>query len=172
MNKSRFILWDIFTPLLVACILYLLFRPVDTLIFQLFIVLHLEEHIILLREVLPISSIPSWVVYSLPGGLWLLAFQNTICLLKQFEFKKILIPVLVAFSIGSGLEIIQKLNITDGRFDWLDIILYSIATIVSLLTAYLVQHKWEFYTDEKTSPKLIGFFYLFFVAIIYLADII
>jgi len=172
MNNKRFIIWEIVFPLLIACLLYLLFRPVDTVIFQIAKFLWLEQLLISIRSVISISKIPLWIIYSLPGGLWLLAFQNTISLFKQFSIKQLLIPVLFAFGIGVGLEVLQYLSMTDGRFDWIDILVYSIATVTSLSTVLLINNKWQFYTEEKLQTKLTGFFYLFFILIIFLADII
>tara|TARA_B110000211_G_C14004555_1_gene520169 strand:+ start:191 stop:709 length:519 start_codon:yes stop_codon:yes gene_type:complete len=172
MNRNRFVIWEIVLPLVVACFLYLLFRPVDTVVFKIASFFRIGEIFESMRLLINHSFIPSWVIYSLPGGLWLLAFQNTIALLKQFSIKHLLIPVLFAYGIGVGLEFLQYIHVTDGRFDWLDVLFYTIATITSLSTIFLINNKWEFYAEEKTSMKLSGFFYLFFVVIIYLADIV
>jgi hypothetical protein len=172
MNKNRFVIWEIGIPLIVACLLYLFFRPIGTVVFKIAELFWLKDILISLRSSLNLSLIPSWIVYSLPGGLWLLAFQNTISLLKQFSFRRLIIPVLSALSIGIGLELLQFLNVTDGRFDWVDIIFYILATITTLFTVVLINNKFEFYTEEKTSIKMSGFIYLFFIVIIYLADVV
>ena len=172
MKKNRFIIWEIMLPLVMACFLYLLFRPVDTVVFKIAEFFYLDNILHSVRSLINPSLFPSWMIFSLPGGLWLLTFQNTIALLKQFSIKQLIFPVLFAYLIGVGLEFLQYLNITDGRFDWVDVLFYSFATIVSLMTVGLINNKWEFYTEEKASIKLSGFFYLFFIVIIYLADIV
>ena len=172
MSRNRFLILEIILPLLVACLLYLLFRPVDTVIFKITTCFGLESVLLFFRSLIDQSLIPSWIIYSLPGGLWLFAFQNTISLLKNFSYKEVIIPIISALGIGVGLEVFQYFNITDGRFDWMDVLIYSISTITSLTTIFLINNKWEFYTEEKASMKLSGFIYLFFVVIIYLADII
>lgn len=172
MNKTKFIILDIALPLFVAALFYLVFRPVDTVIFQIIELFQLDSIILNLRSIFSPQDLPQWVVYSLPGGLWLLAFQNSISLLKKFTEKYLIHWLLTASLMGFGLEILQAVGITDGRFDWTDVLMYSLATLTSILTASLVQNKWEFYTEEKSSPKLAGLVFICFTAIIYLADII
>jgi hypothetical protein len=172
MNNKKFIVWEIIFPLSIAFFIYLLFRPVDTVVFRIAKFLWLEQFLIFVRSIFSIFEIPSWIIYSLPGGLWLLAFQNTISYLKCFSMKQLLLPILFAFGIGVGLEVLQSLNITDGRFDWIDILFYTIATITCLFTTVLINNKWQFYSREKSPTKLTGFFYFFFILIIFLADII
>lgn len=172
MKRNRFVILEIMLPLFLACFLYLLFRPVDTVVFKIADFFFLDNILYSIRSSFNTTLIPAWIIYNLPGGLWLLTFQNTIALLNQFSIKQLIFPVLFAYLIGVGLEFLQYLNITDGRFDWIDVLFYSFATFISLMTVGLINNKWEFYMEEKASMRLSGFFYLFFIGIIYLADIV
>lgn len=172
MNKKRFIFLEIISPLFLAALIYLIYRPTDTVIFKLSEILQLDGIIFWIRSFTSPSSLPQWFVYSLPGGLWLLAFQNSISLIKKFSGKS-LIPILLCASLtGIGLEFLQYLNFTDGRFDGTDILFYCLATCTSIGTLLLLKNKWQFYTEEKSSPKMAGLLFIAFTFIIYLADII
>lgn len=172
MNRKRFIVLEIICPLVIAAFIYLLFRPTTTVVFKLFEILQLDNLVLSLRSTLNPSHFPQWFVYSLPGGLWLLAFQNSISLIKKFS-GKYLIPILLGASLtGIGLEFLQYVNITDGRFDGTDLLFYCLATCTSIGTLLLIKNKWQFYTEEKSSPKMAGLLFIAFTFIIYLADII
>ena len=102
--------------------MYLLLRPADTAIYQLISSLDGEKVISGVRDLINVSSLPEWFVYSLPGGLWLLAFQNTITWIKRFKGKWLVCWVLFASMLGVGLEVLQALHLTDGVFDWMDVL--------------------------------------------------
>lgn len=172
MNKKRFIVLEIISPLFLAGLIYLLFRPTNTVIYKICEWIQLDGLISIIRSSISLSNFPEWFVYSLPGGLWLLAFQNSISLIKKFSGKT-LIPILLTASLtGIGLEFLQYLNVTDGRFDGTDLLFYCLATCTSIGTLLLIKNKWQFYTDEKSSPKMAGLLFIVFTFIIYLADII
>ena len=172
MNNKKYIFFEVLIPLFFAAGLYLLFRPTETVIYRIVDFLGGGSIVDSLRSDINITSFPEWFVYSLPGGLWLLAFQNTITWAKNFKGKW-LIPIVIAASFtGIGLELLQAVHLTDGRFDWLDVVFYSFATILSLSNIWLVKRKWEIYSNNNTSPKLAGAAFVLFTIIIYLADIV
>ena len=74
--------------------------------------------------------------------------------------------------LGVGLEVLQALHLTDGVFDWMDVLLYGLATLLSLSNIWLVKWKWEFYVSNQSSPKLIGAVFVAFTVVIYFADIV
>lgn len=155
-----------------AAVLYLLFRPVDTVIFKLVELIGVGDIVNELRRSLNPNSFPEWFVYSLPGGLWLLAFQNTLTWLRGFKGKWLIPLVVLASFMGIGLELIQALHITDGRFDWVDVLFYSISTLLALSNIWLVRKRWEIYSSNNTSPKIVAVSFVVFTVLIYLADIV
>ena len=171
-SNKKYIFFEVLLPLFLAGLLYLLFRPVDTVIYKIVVVIGGDNFIHSLRQLINISSLPEWFVYSLPGGLWLLAFQNTITWIKRFEGRWLIHSVLLAFSLGIGLEILQSVHLTNGVFDWVDVLFYGLATLLSLSNVWLVKWKWEFYASNESSPKLVGLAFVAFTVVIYLADIV
>ena len=171
-SNKKYIFFEVLLPLFLAGLLYLLFRPVDTVIYKIVVVIGGDNFIHSLRQLINISSLPEWFVYSLPGGLWLLAFQNTITWIKRFKGRWLIHSVLLASSLGIGLEILQSVHLTDGVFDWVDVLFYGLATLLSLSNVWLVKWKWEFYASNESSPKLVGMAFVAFTVVIYLADIV
>ena len=173
MNRYRFILLEIILPLVFAGGLYLVFRSSDTVVYQLTSLVGLSGIVDLFRSFIRVSAFPEWFVYSLPGGLWLLAFQNTISLLKKFTGETLVPLVLLASLMGIGLEFLQYFNFTDGRFDLVDLSFYIGAMLLALTNVWLVKNKWELYAEGETSSSaLVGVLFVAFTFIIYLADII
>ena len=173
MNRFRFILIEIILPLVFAGGLYLVFRSSDTVVYQLTSVLGFSGIVDSARGFIRVSAFPEWFVYSLPGGLWLLAFQNTISLLKKFTGKALVPLVLFASLMGIGLEFLQYFNFSDGRFDIVDLSFYIGATLLALGNVWLVKNKWELYAEGETSSSaLVGVVFVAFTFMIYLADII
>jgi hypothetical protein len=103
-------------------VFYVLFRPDDTVVNQLITrVFHadLSADRFMLHHLL---QVPDFVVYSLPGGLWI--FSITLLArklsLQVRNWKINLTYVPIGFAVG--LEMLQLFHITDGTFDWMDIV--------------------------------------------------
>ena len=171
-SNKKYIFFEVILPLLIAALLYLLLRPVDTVIYKIVSVLGGDTFVHALRAGIDVSVLPEWFVYSLPGGLWLLAFQNTITWIKRFKGRWLIHLVLLASFSGIGLELLQALHLTDGVFDWVDVLLYCLATLLSLSNVWLVKWKWEFYVKNESSTKFLGLAFVAFTVLIYLADIV
>ena len=171
MSNKKYIFFEVLLPLFLAAVLYLLLRPVDTVIYKIAALFGADDFINVIRESVNVSDFPEWFVYSLPGGLWLLSFQNTITWIKRFRGRWLIHSVLLASLSGIGLELLQVLNVTDGVFDWVDVLFYCFATLLSLSNVWLVKWKWEFYVKNESSPKLLGLAFVAFTVLIYLADI-
>jgi len=171
-SNKKYIFFEVLLPLFLAAVIYLLLRPVDTVIYKIAGLFRADDFINVIRESVNVSDFPEWCVYSLPGGLWLLAFQNTITWIKRFEGRWLIHSVLFASSLGIGLEILQSVHLTDGVFDWVDVLFYSLATLLSLSNVWLVKWKWAFYASNESSPKFLGLAFVAFAVVIYLADIV
>ena len=171
MSNKKYIFFEVLLPLFLAAVIYLLLRPVDTVIYKIAALFGADDFINVIRESVNVSDFPEWFVYSLPGGLWLLSFQNTITWIKRFRGRWLIHSVLLASISGIGLELLQVLNFTDGVFDWIDVLFYCFATLLSLSNVWLVKWQWEFYVKNESSPKLLGLAFFAFTVLIYLADI-
>ena len=171
MSNKKYIFFEVLLPLFLAAVLYLLLRPVNTVIYKIAALFGVDDIINVIRESVNASDFPEWFVYSLPGGLWLLSFQNTITWIKRFRGRWLIHSVLLASILGIGLELLQVLNVTDGVFDWVDVLFYCFATLLSLSNVWLVKWQWEFYVKNESSPKLLGLAFFAFTVLIYLADI-
>ena len=171
MSNKKYIFFEVLLPLFLAAVIYLLLRPVDTVIYKIAGLFRADDFINVIRESVNVSDFPEWFVYSLPGGLWLLSFQNTITWIKRFRGRWLIHFVLLASISGIGLELLQVLNVTDGVFDWVDVLFYCFATLLSLSNVWLVKWQWEFYVKNESSPKLLGLAFFAFTVLIYLADI-
>ena len=172
MNNNKYIFFEVLLPLFFAGSIYLIFRPEDTVIFSIADLVGIRPIIDSIRNQIDVSEFPQWFVYSLPGGFWLLSFQNILTWANKFKGKHLIKTVLAAYFMGIGLEVSQAVHITDGRFDWMDVLLYSAATVLALSNVWLVQKKWQIYSESKLSNKFIGGVFMLFTCIIYLADII
>ena len=172
MSNKKYIFFEVLLPLVFAGSIYLIFRPEGTVILSIGDLVGLRPIIDSIRNQIDVSEFPQWFVYSLPGGLWLLSFQNILTWANKFKGKFLIATALAAYFMGVGLEVAQAIHITDGRFDWLDILFYSVATILAFSNVWLVQNKWQIYSVSNISNKLLGGLFVLFTSIIYLADII
>lgn len=172
MLKRLFIVFEIILPLLLAGAIYLFYRTNDTVVFKIAAALGFGDVIMMVKSFAQNHPLSAWMVYSLPGGLWLLAFQNSIAYLFNFSHKYLVFFVAAASLVGIGLELLQYLQITDGRFDWIDVFFYLGATGFAYLNITLIKNKWEIYSSEEAKPAMAPFIFYVFVGIIYLADVV
>lgn len=106
-------------------IIYLFLRPKESVFFNFFSLVGLDDWTVLLRaNTIPIGRyLPSWFVYSLPNGLWAFAYAMLIFIIwkgsksgvKYFWFTTI--PLLVV-----GFEMLQYAELIQGTFCSQDII--------------------------------------------------
>lgn len=87
----------------------------------------------------------TWVIFSLPSGLWVMA--STI--FGNFLRKKSSIFVYLPIILVLGIEFLQFLNITDGFFDILDI-------MVSIL-GFLFAQKFRFFIPQPQKRWYIAY---------------
>lgn len=99
------ILW-VMLPLLAGAAIYLLLSPARRIFFE-----WLPE--------IPNAPLHSWIVYSLPDGLW--AFSLVLFLLFALRGGAF---VVATFATSAALmpEFLQGLHIFPGTFDWIDVI--------------------------------------------------
>ena len=71
MKKIKFLL--VFLPLLLGVIIYLLYRSKNLFYYNFIHFLNINGYVLFAREVATLyrKLFPTWVIYSLPDGLWL-----------------------------------------------------------------------------------------------------
>lgn len=153
--------WIAILPLLLSLVIYLFYRPHDVAVNKLF------------NFFLPHSSlaldynISNWVIYNLPGALWIFSFQVIFISKKEKGILFCLIPIFGAMSI----EVLQYFNFTDGTFDVLDIIFYLLSwTIYMAYRAYQGNPINRLRSSAKMSSSEI-FTWIFFYGILILGDV-
>ena len=161
MKGHRKILLNCLLPLVVSLLLYTLFRTRDTIVNQVFI------HLLGFRP--PVLHLPQapWVVYNLPGALWLYSFL-WFTSLSRSKFL-----TLLPLALALGIETVQLLHLTDGTFDALDVLFYLLSFGAFLGFGGMA---WAKPSAEATplSPRLsLGFkcVFAFFIAIVVLSDV-
>ncbi len=87
------------------------------------------------------NLLPSWVVYSLPDGLWMFSYYLIIGALWDFELKKCWWLLAILPSIAVIFEILQYKHLVPGTYDTGDIIAYLIGCIAGLLFYPLNKNK-------------------------------
>jgi hypothetical protein len=131
MSKKMFLALAVFLPMLIASTLYILFRNLDLVVFSLISKIHVLPFLMTLRGFVGTPFLHhSWIVFSLPGSLWMLSSMNLVLFIWQFKIQKqnllwIFTPALFALL----LEELQRQNLTDGTFDATDMLLYAIALV-------------------------------------------
>ena len=78
------------------------------------------------------TSLPEWIAYNAPDGLWLFSFLSALKIIwgKLLREKYLWISIIVIGSVGT--ELLQYFHIIAGTFDWWDIVSYILATFASL----------------------------------------
>ncbi len=121
MRKSYYL---VIISLLISLFIYLFYRTEKTVITDLFISLISAENYFGLKNsittALPLNEL---IIYSLPEGLWIFCItitsKNLFLKLGNHEINLIFLPLIFCI----GLELFQLLRITNGRFDFLDILI-------------------------------------------------
>lgn len=108
--------------LLFSLFIYVFYRTEKTVVNELLIAVISYPHYAALRtavaDVLPLSK-P--VIYSLPEGLWIFCITLTSSAFYIQAGRKKIACVFMPLLFCIGLELLQLLGITNGRFDFLDI---------------------------------------------------
>lgn len=164
--KKRHSLIVIF--LLISLCIYLFYRTEKTIINELFIALFsLETYVgfkTFFNNTFPIHK---QLVYSLPGGLWLFCVtvlsSDFYIEIRQRKLALFIIP----FVFALGLELLQLLHITNGRFDFWDVASYLLFGMLAF----------TFFSKETPKQNIVrpftlnSFSCMICFLIVYLADL-
>ena len=175
-TKKNIFFWifGVGIPIVLAAIIYFGFRSKETVFFQLCELLIPNQTIIILREFLQQYKhhVAESIIYSLPGALWIFAFSNFTWLFRKNQFDKTFISLSLFFYLSSILlEIGQLVKVTDGVFDFNDVIYYTLAILLAFTLSWLT--KTPGINEEKTKINYwnIGISCLF-ISSIFLADVL
>ena len=124
----------ILAPVTLAGFIYILFRHESLLLFDALRQVHLLPIIHNVRAVtVPVGdALPDWFLFSLPDGLWLLSYLlfirhvwagSSVRALRGWTGMGLLISI--------GHEFAQAAGWVIGTFDWLDLLAYTVATLLA-----------------------------------------
>jgi hypothetical protein len=109
--------------LLCSLFIYVFYRTEKTLINQFIMLLVSREHYYAMKcGVTTVFFLKDYLVYSLPEGLWVFCITITSSLfylkVRNRKYSLVFVPILMALIM----EVFQLLHITNGRFDWIDVL--------------------------------------------------
>lgn len=138
---SKIVTWCIsIVCFLAGGLIYLMFREEHLLMFDWFRAIGLSDFVLQLKNYgRSFGSIPDWIRFSLPDGLWVLSYVLAMSALWNFDIKshwgKIgVIPVIAIIS-----EYLQYFGVIGGGFDTRDLTFYCIATIIGFIYTILIK---------------------------------
>ena len=112
----------IIISLLISLFIYLFYRTEKTLVNELAIrIISLERYALLKEAVNRSLLLNELMIYSLPEGLWVFCITLTskpyYIQLNKLQVRCVILPLILCV----GLEVFQLLDLTNGRFDIMDI---------------------------------------------------
>ena len=122
-------------PLLVGGSIYVFFRSQSLLMFRWSESLHIMPGIRTIRGVLsPIGeALPDLLLYSAPDGAWLYAYVSFYRLVWAGHSRSWMWTWIgIGLFLSIGLEIFQALGWARGTFDWMDLAIYALATLIAV----------------------------------------
>jgi hypothetical protein len=136
MKKIYFL---IVLPLLISLFIYVFYRTQNTIINELFIyIFSAESYMALRKSITNAFPLNGYIIYSLPEGLWVFCVTLTSRSLYVKTGSREITLILVPLIFAIGLELLQLMHFTNGRFDamdiWVSLIFWGIAN-------YLIDHK-------------------------------
>ena len=142
MKKIKFIL--VFLPMLIGVLIYLLYRSKNLYYYNLIHFLNINGYVLLAREtaILYRKLFPTWVIYSLPDGLWLFS-TGAVFLIARKRYLLHFLWFLFIYLFVVGGEFVQKYygghGTPIGTYDKTDIIAYTYAYIIINIIALILR---------------------------------
>lgn len=128
------IILHLILPILVGSLIYLLFRSKNILIFNNLKAIHLDVIIDNWRDKFKFFKPYDWVVFCLPGGLWMYSYIYAIGLSwKNTIDRKSIIWYILPLFLAISSEFCQYFKFIRGTFDWQDVASYTLFTGIALL---------------------------------------
>ena len=144
-SRIKLFLFHILIPFLIGGLLYISFRSKSIRLFSWCETIGLSNYISIIRSIInPFKeSIPNWVYYSLPDGLWMYSFTSVFLLIWKDQIDEGKYWLLIPLISGCFVEIGQGLKLLKGTFDPIDLILSLLAFIFSIIIINPVSQKNE-----------------------------
>ena len=160
--------YSITIALLISLFIYLFYRSEKTVVNELIIsILSFETYGGIKSSIVNAVPLNKLIIFSLPGGLWIFCVtalaQDFYVRIRNYKIQLSLVPILFAI----GLEFVQLIHLTNGRFDLWDIVFY-------LMFWSLASYSYRFHRSQQTilSPfTLRGFTCLSCFVSVYLAHV-
>ena len=121
-NKINSLWW---VPLLVGILIYIFLRPDNLIYNDLFlspIKININTN----------SKVVSFLIYSLPNGLWSMSFSQLIFHIYKIRTLKIIILSSIMLFVGIIIELLQYQSFMNGTFDINDIFSYIMSYLIVL----------------------------------------
>ena len=122
-NKINSLWW---VPLLVGILIYIFLRP-DNLIYNDLFLSPIKI------DINTNSKVVSFLIYSLPNGLWSMSFSQLIFHIYKIRTLKIIILSSIMLFVGIIIELLQYQSFMNGTFDINDIFSYIISYLIILI---------------------------------------
>lgn len=153
--------WNFILPLSICLFIYLFFRTEDTIINK--VVANFLPNINLNVSL----NIADWIIYNLPGALWLFAFLS-ISIVKN---EKGLLYCLIPLSGALIIELMQYLSLTDGTYDVADVFFYLAAWVLFMLIWRIQGNKIRWFRSAEKITKVEFSVLVIFFAIVIFSDV-
>ena len=121
-NKINSLWW---VPLLVGILIYIFLRP-DNLIYNDLFLSPIKI------DINTNSKVVSFLIYSLPNGLWSMSFSQLIFHIYKIRTLKIIILSSIMLFVGIIIELLQYQSFMNGTFDINDIFSYIMSYLIVL----------------------------------------
>lgn len=144
-----------------AAFIYFIYRENDVIFNQILSTFGAES-LIEKHEIQSLIPLPNWVIYSLPGGIWVFVltiifrrvYRNRITPLLPMDY----LPMLYAI----GLEFLQYFHITDGTFDKIDLMIILAAGFLARIFDFKqISTEYRFMAKVHYLVAFSGFLVLF-----------
>lgn len=123
-----------FAVLATGCAIYLLFRPDTLLMFGVLKAIGLGNATMAARAWADGVTLGSFIIYSLPAGLWSAAYIMAMDALWSGAGKAIrLMCAMIIPLVGVVSEIMQGLGLLRGIYDHLDLVCYALPILIYIL---------------------------------------
>ncbi len=92
------------------------------------------------------NYLPNWAYFSLPDGLWIYSFTSAILIYWNNDNQKTKLWLLIPFTTGILIEILQAFKLFSGTFDYLDLTFLILGLSLSKI---IINHKFKQNDKQK-----------------------
>ena len=112
-------------------VIYLLFRPKCLLMFSIIEEMGGMPYLDGIREKAQLYTLPSFVINSLPAGLWTASYLLGMYITTKYQSRKIRLMLALPLPLSAiALELMQLIGWCPGTFDVYDLICYIVPLVV------------------------------------------